>query len=74
MKIAQRFSAGWNELKLWKSVKRTDEPMCQEAFRISRPFHGLFLLLLKPTDKSVGYYHSSASPTRAGLMRQVLVP
>jgi len=31
---------------------------------LSRPFHGLRLLLrAKPTDKSVGYSHSSASPT-----------
>jgi len=54
-KIAQRFSAG----------RELEKSMSPQSGRLnSRPFHGLvFGLHPEPTDKSVGYCQSSASPT-----------
>ncbi|HEX3144714.1 MAG TPA: hypothetical protein VHQ64_12140, partial [Pyrinomonadaceae bacterium] len=44
--------------------RTTDKSSAGNAVRISRPFHGLSLVIaLIPTDKSVGYFQSSASPT-----------
>jgi len=57
----------WGEARrpFFESVKRTTEQTCELAtFELSRPLHGLRPCLYpKPTDESVGYYHSSASPT-----------
>jgi hypothetical protein len=71
-KSAQRTSESSPALQCWEpvgdvpqSAKRTiDKSSAGNAVRISRPFHGLSLVIaLIPTDKSVGYFQSSASPT-----------
>ena len=46
--------------------RTTDKCSTGSLSQFSRPFHGLALIIaLVPTDESVGYYHSSASPTFA---------
>src|SRR5215475_6499716 len=42
MKIAQRFSAGWEPGTINKSVKRTAERYRSAGFRFSRPLRGLY--------------------------------
>src|SRR5215510_16560881 len=42
MKIAQRFSAGWEPGTVNKSVKRTTERYRAAGFRLSRPLRGLY--------------------------------
>jgi hypothetical protein len=42
-----------------------------QQLRLSRPLHGLHIPCdANPTDESVGYYHSSASPTFAAKPQQ----
>jgi hypothetical protein len=62
LKIAHRFIGGDQHEQQWQSVKRTAE-LNQSSFEIllSRPFYGLdFNLTAFPSDKSLGYFHSSA--------------
>src|SRR5262245_61004856 len=42
MKIAPRFSAGWEPGTINKSVKRTTERYRSAGFRLSRPLRGLY--------------------------------
>ena len=48
-----------------KSVKRTTDNRASKRLAFSRPFHGLGVGRKppNPTDESVGYYQSSATPT-----------
>jgi hypothetical protein len=46
-----------------ESVKRTIEE--RNSFALSRPFHGLKLIQVAfPSTKVLGYFQSSAAPTR----------
>jgi hypothetical protein len=64
MRIAQRFSAGDAVRVDEESVKRTTAKEIVAAFNSAVRFTDLLTVASgSPTDKSVGYYHSRASPT-----------
>ena len=62
LKIAHRFIGGDQHEQQSQSVKRTAELKSKSLQDLlSRPFHGLvFNLTTFPSDKSLGYFHSSA--------------
>jgi hypothetical protein len=64
-KVAQRFSAGGYEYRFFESATRTTEQILklQPAKSSAVRFTDCNFRRPNPTDKSVGYSHSSALPT-----------
>src|SRR5262249_6117284 len=65
MKIAQRFSAGWEPGAINKSVKRTTERYRSAGFRLSRPLRGLYKSLcprIPPMNQEIYIFDSFPGP------------